>query len=63
MTHAGWNATRVAFTAGVSEYAVRKWLSGATIPGGDKLEMLRAALPGLAERLDADRPQVQTTAS
>jgi transcriptional regulator with XRE-family HTH domain len=50
---ANWTPTRVALEAGVTEGTARNWLKGNKIPGGDKLESLRRALPGLAERLNA----------
>lgn len=52
MSVAGWPRTKVAYCAGVTEQTVVKWLRGQAVPGGDKVERLRAELPGLAERLD-----------
>lgn len=37
---------------GVSESTVRRWMTGATMPPGDRLHALRQRLPGLAELLD-----------
>jgi len=53
MDVAGWSKTKVAYTVGVSENSVHKWLHGHAIPRGDKIEVLRAELPGFAQRLDA----------
>jgi transcriptional regulator with XRE-family HTH domain len=48
---AGWNATRVAVEAGVTEAAARRWMNGRAIPGGDVLLRLMDRLPGFREAL------------
>lgn len=48
----GWPSTRLAFEAGVTDAAARRWLSGESLPSAEKLEKLRRVLPGLAQRLD-----------
>jgi len=49
---AQWPPSQVATAAGVVEASARRWMSGASIPPGDKLELLRRNLPGLKELLD-----------
>lgn len=59
VSETGWSQTRLAYEAGVSESAARKWLLGITTPGGDKLEILRAKLPLLRRLLDEQSASIR----
>jgi len=43
---AGWTPTRLAYEAGVTEAAARKWLAGDAKPGGEPMIRLQRSLPG-----------------
>lgn len=49
---AGWSFAKLASEADTTETTARRWMSGYSMPPGDKLMLLRHRLPGLAERLD-----------
>lgn len=50
----GWNATKLASEAGVTEAAARRWLSGEAMPGGDVVIRLQRLLPRFNELLAID---------
>lgn len=52
MERSGWSATKVAYIAGSSESAVRKWLSGETEPRWSAVAALRREMPTFADLLD-----------
>ena len=48
----GWDITRLAYEIGVTSATVYHWKSGKKIPGGEKMELLRAKLPAFRELMD-----------